>query len=57
MVDICGLEGRDPFEDFIKINEELKKYDVKLWDRPQIIAANKADMLYDDSIFQDFKKK
>lgn len=57
VVDICGLEGRDPFEDFIKINEELKKYDVKLWDRPQIIAANKADMLYDDSIFQDFKKK
>ncbi|EDK32933.1 GTPase ObgE [Clostridium kluyveri] len=57
IVDISGLEGRDPFGDFIKINEELKKYDVKLWDRPQIIAANKADMLYDDSIFQDFKKK
>ncbi|WP_333860074.1 GTPase ObgE [Clostridium sp.] len=57
VVDISGLEGRDPFEDFIKINEELKKYDVKLWDRPQIIAANKADMLYDDSMFQNFKKK
>jgi len=53
VVDISGLEGREPFEDFIKINEELKKYDVKLWDRPQIIAANKADMLYDDS----FKNK
>ncbi|APM38263.1 GTPase ObgE [Clostridium kluyveri] len=57
VVDISGLEGRDPFEDFIKINEELKKYDVKLWDRPQIIAANKADVLYDDSIFEGFKKK
>ncbi|WP_368488529.1 GTPase ObgE [Clostridium sp. BJN0013] len=57
VVDISGLEGREPFEDFIKINEELKKYDVKLWDRPQIIAANKADMLYDDSIFESFKNK
>lgn len=57
VVDISGLEGRDPFEDFIKINEELKKYDVKLWDRPQIIAANKADMLYDDNVFQNFKRK
>ncbi|ERI90269.1 Obg family GTPase CgtA [Clostridiales bacterium oral taxon 876 str. F0540] len=57
VVDISGVEGRDAFEDFLKINEELKKYSVKLWDRPQIIAANKADMLYDESIFEDFKKK
>ncbi|AKN32266.1 GTPase [Clostridium carboxidivorans P7] len=57
VVDISGVEGRDPFEDFLKINEELKKYSVKLWDRPQIIAANKADMLYDDEVFENFKKK
>lgn len=57
VVDISGVEGRDPFEDFMKINEELKKYSVKLWDRPQIIAANKSDMLYDDEVFEDFKKK
>lgn len=57
IVDISGVEGRDPFEDFIKINEELKKYSVKLWDRPQIVVANKSDMLYDESIFEDFKKK
>ncbi|MDR3594757.1 GTPase ObgE [Clostridium sp.] len=57
VVDISGVEGREPFEDFIKINEELKKYSVKLWDRPQIVVANKADMLYDESIFEDFKKK
>ncbi|NME82167.1 GTPase ObgE [Clostridium sp. SM-530-WT-3G] len=57
IVDISGVEGRDPFEDFVKINEELKKYSVKLWDRPQIVVANKADMLYDDSIYEDFKKK
>ena len=57
VVDISGIEGRDPFEDFKTINEELKKYSVKLWDRPQIIVANKADLLYDDSVYEDFKKK
>jgi GTP-binding protein len=57
VVDISGIEGRDPVEDFIKINEELKKYDVKLWDRPQIVACNKSDMLFDDEIFENFKKK
>lgn len=57
IVDISGVEGREPFQDFVKINEELKKYSVKLWDRPQIVVANKTDMLYDDSIFEDFKKK
>lgn len=57
IVDISGIEGRDPVEDFIKINNELKNYDVKLWDRPQIVVANKADMLYDDEVFENFKKK
>ena len=57
VVDISGIEGRDAFEDFVKINEELKKYSVKLWDRPQIVVANKADMLYDEEVFEDFKKK
>ncbi|WP_291632481.1 GTPase ObgE [Clostridium sp.] len=57
VVDISGIEGRDPVDDFIKINTELKKYDIKLWDRPQIVAANKSDMLFDDEIFENFKKK
>lgn len=57
VVDISGVEGRDAFEDFNKINEELKKYSVKLWDRPQIIAANKSDMLEDEETFQEFSKK
>ncbi|MDF2884670.1 MAG: GTP-binding protein Obg/CgtA [Clostridiaceae bacterium] len=57
VVDISGTEGRDPYEDFLKINEELKNYSVKLWDRPQIVAANKCDMLYDESVFQEFKAK
>ena len=57
VVDISGIEGRDPVEDFIKINEELRKYSVKLWDRPQIIAANKSDLLFDDEVFENFKKR
>ena len=57
MVDISGVEDRDPYEDFLKINEELKKYSVKLWDRPMIVAANKSDMLEDDSVYDEFKKK
>lgn len=57
IVDISGIEGRDAVEDFIKINEELRKYSVKLWDRPQIVVANKCDMLYDEEIFENFKKK
>lgn len=57
VVDISGIEGRDPFEDFLRINAELKKYSVKLWDRPQIVVANKSDVLQDETIFLDFKKK
>ena len=57
VVDISGIEGRDAFDDFVKINEELKKYSVKLWDRPQIVVANKADMLYDEEVYEEFKKK
>lgn len=57
VVDISGCEGRDPIEDFNKINEELKKYSIKLWDRPQIIAANKSDMCFDDEVYENFKAK
>lgn len=57
VVDIAGSEGRDPLEDFKKINEELKNYSIKLWDRPQIIACNKADLLEDDSVYENFKSE
>lgn len=57
VVDISGVEGRDAVEDFIKINEELKKYNVKLWDRPQIVVANKSDMLFDEEVYENFKKE
>ncbi|MDY4128043.1 GTPase ObgE [Peptostreptococcus porci] len=56
IVDISGIEGRDPIEDFEKINSELKLYNEKLATRPQIVVANKSDLLFDDSIYADFKK-
>lgn len=44
VIDMAATEGRDPYQDFVKINEELQEYDQKLMQRPQIIAANKMDM-------------
>lgn len=45
MVDISGSEGRDPKEDFDKINDELRKYSERLIKKPQIVVANKLDVL------------
>ncbi|MWV46708.1 GTPase ObgE [Paenibacillus sp. HJL G12] len=44
VVDMAGSEGRDPFEDWVKINQELELYNAALAERPQIVAANKMDM-------------
>lgn len=44
VVDIAGIEGRDPIKDFEVINEELKNYNPLLAERPQIVAANKMDI-------------
>lgn len=44
VLDTSGSEGRDPVEDFYKINEELSRYNIKLADKPQIIVANKMDI-------------
>lgn len=44
VVDMAGSEGRDPYEDWLQINEELRLYRKELADRPQIVAANKMDL-------------
>lgn len=44
VLDASGVEGRDPVEDFAKINKELALYSPKLAKRPQVIAANKMDL-------------
>ncbi|MFV0516817.1 MAG: GTPase ObgE [Aminipila sp.] len=57
VVDISGSEGRNPIEDFDKINNELKLYNDKLSLKPQIVAANKMDMIEeDDPQYLEFKK-
>lgn len=44
LVDMSGQEGRDPYDDYQKINNELSKYDINLLSRPQIVVATKMDM-------------
>ena len=47
LVDVAGSEGRDPVEDFEKINAELRKFNAQLADLPQIVAGNKIDLAED----------
>ncbi len=44
LIDMSGMEERDPMDDFHKINAELSKYDEGLLDRPQIVVATKMDL-------------
>ncbi|WP_027398572.1 GTPase ObgE [Anaerovorax odorimutans] len=56
VVDISGSEGRDPISDFDKINNELSSYGEKLMKKPQLVAANKIDMIDEDGEeYQQFK--
>lgn len=48
VVDAAGSEGRDPVEDIYKINTELEAYNPEIAKRPQVIAANKTDLIYDE---------
>ena len=57
VVDISGSEGRDPAEDFKKINSELSGYSEKLAALPQVIALNKCDVYGADENAKTFKKK
>ena len=50
VVDVSGIEGRDPKEDFAIINAELAKFNAELAERPQIVAANKCDMATEEQI-------
>lgn len=55
VVDVSGIEGRDPKSDFEIINKELAKFNEELADRPQIVAANKSDMATNEQI-SDFRQ-
>ena len=53
LVDVSGSEGRNPIEDFETINKELQAYNETLAGRTQIVAANKCDLLGDDTTLLD----
>lgn len=55
VVDVSGIEGRDPCEDFEIINRELRNFSEELAERPQIVAANKCDMASEEQI-EAFKR-
>ena len=53
IVDAASTEGRDPIADIYAINKELENYNTEIAKRPQVIAANKIDMIYDDGSGND----
>ena len=57
VIDVSAIEGRDPIEDFYKINEELKLYSSKLMNKPQVVAANKTDIPQAEEHLEAFKKE
>ena len=54
VIDVSGSEGRDPVDDYKKINAELMQFDPKLAAKPQIIAANKTDIIFDREKVDEF---
>lgn len=56
LVDISGSEGRDPIEDYNKINNELMAHDENVGNIPQIVVASKSDLMMDDKALKNFEK-
>ena len=57
VIDMSASEGRDPYEDYQTINNELESYNLRLMERPQIIVANKMDMPESAANLEAFKAK
>ena len=55
IVDVSGIEGRNPVEDYEKINAELALYSQSLAQRPQIVVANKTDIIQDETLLEEFR--
>lgn len=56
VIDISGSEDRDPIDDYYTINVELRKFSEKLANKPQIIVANKSDVLMDEAKLEELKE-
>lgn len=57
LLDISGLTGRDPEEDYDKINRELRAFDPQLAERPQIVVANKLDLVEARERFDELRDR
>ena len=57
VIDISGIEGRNPYDDYVTINKELEAFNKKIMDKPQIVIANKMDMPESNKNLEEFKKK
>lgn len=57
VIDMGAVEGRDPYQDFLTINKELREYNLRLTERPMMIAANKMDMPGAEENLEKFKKQ
>ena len=57
VIDMSGIEGRNPYDDYVTINKELEEFSHKLLEKPQIIIANKMDIEEAKENLKEFKKK
>ena len=57
VVDMSAIDGRDPYEDYKIINQELGEYNMRLLERPQIVVANKMDIPAAQENLEEFKAK
>lgn len=57
LVDMSGIEGRDPFDDYLAINKELVEYDPDILKRPQIVVATKMDLPDAEKNLAEFKER
>ena len=57
IIDMSGIEGRNPYDDYLVINKELANFSEKLMKKPQVIIANKMDMENSQKNLEEFKKK
>ena len=57
IIDMSAFEGRDPYEDYVTINKELKDFNESIMNKPQIVIANKMDLPNSKENLEIFKKK
>lgn len=57
VIDMSGIEGRNPYDDYVTINKELKQFNDKILEKKQIIIANKMDMENSKKNLEEFKEK